>query len=35
MYYYDDTTSDRKLMLMGIIFIIAYMLILDMIRKDK
>ena len=35
IYYLDDNTSDRKFMLMGIVFILAYMFILDMIRKEE
>ena len=34
IYYYDDNTSDRKVMLMGTLFIIAYMLTLDIARKE-
>ncbi len=34
IYYCDDKVTDRKFMLMGIIVIIAYMLVLDMVRKE-
>ena len=35
MYYFDDNTSDRKVILMGVVSILAYMFILDMMRKEE